>query len=151
MGSYDDKIKHKWTNKFISFLCQVVAITVSLMAISVILNGMYLLGAPSIEDVQKVTISYPQLSGEPKQITDLENIELAIKLMGFLKYSLFEKADSSDDPIITISYYLNSGKTISVSANEKTVWWKGKAHAIKEDGQFIKLTEGVFFFSEANE
>lgn len=150
MGSYDDKMKHKWTKKFISLLCQIVGTTVLIMAITIAWNGMYLLGVPSIEDIQKVTISYPELSGEPKQITDWVNIELAVKLTGFLKYSLFEKADSSEDPMITITYYLSSGKTISASANKKTVWWKGKAHAIKEDGQFIKLTEGVFFISEVN-
>lgn len=150
MANYDEKKKNKWTKEVISFLCQVVAVTVLMTAISIMWNGMYLLGVPSTQDVQKVTVSHSERSGETKELTDFENIELAVNLTGFLKYSLFEKVDSSDNPTITITYYLSNGKNISVSANEKTVWWKGKAHAIKEDGQFIKLTEGVFFFSEVN-
>ena len=151
MGNYDEKAKHKWGKKVISFLCQIVAVTVLIMAISIVCNGMYLLGVPSVEDIQKVTIFYPELSDETKQLTDPENVELAVNLTGFLKYSLVEKADPSDNPTVTITYHLSNGKMICVRASEKTVWWKDKAHPIKEKGQFIKLTQGVFFFGEVKE
>lgn len=150
MKNYDDKTKHKWTKKVTIFLCQTLAITAIFIGVNVGWNGMYLLGIPSIGDIQKVTISYPDLSGAPKQVTELENIELAVKLTGFLKYTLFEKADLSDDPMINITYYLYSGEEITVSANKKTVWWKGRAHTIKKEEQFIKLTEAIFFYSEVN-
>ena len=32
-----------------------------------------------------------------------------------------------------------------VSANETTVWWHGKAQAVKEQEIFLTLTEGIFF------
>lgn len=116
------------------------------MVTSIMDKGMYLMGTPSIENVKKVTISYPKTSDEIKAITDSEHIELAVKLTGFLRYSLFEKADITNEPLITITYYLNNGESLSVSANEKTVWWQGSTHAIKEKGVFIKLTEGIFYY-----
>lgn len=134
----------------ILFIGQVIVVTVLMMAISIIDKGMYLVGIPLIEDVKKVTITYPKISNEIEEIGDAEHIELAVKLTGFLRYSLFEKADLADEPLITITYYLNNGKSLSVSANDKTVWWKSNTHAIKEEGLFIKLTEGIFFSTKTS-
>lgn len=144
-------MKYKWIKHLIRFLARVAVITMLSMAISVAVDGMYLLGIPSIKEVQKVTVSYPELTDEIKQATDFEQVELAVKLTGFLKYSIFEKADLTEEPMIAITYYLRNGESISVSANKKTVWWNGKAYAIKKKGQFIKLAEGIFFFNEVSQ
>ncbi len=135
-------MKRKWGKKALIFLSQIVVVTVLLVGISILTDGMYLIGVPDMGDVEGVTVSY---QGEVKESTDGEDIELAVKLTGFLRYSLFEEAGASGEPLITITYHLKSGKDVDVSANRETVWWQGRAHAIKEKGMFIKLAEGIFF------
>ncbi|MCD7903053.1 MAG: hypothetical protein LUF91_04715 [Oscillospiraceae bacterium] len=65
-----------------------------------------------------------------------------------MKYSLTEKADENASPLITITYFLDDGQSLSVSANRDTVWWKGKARAIQDKETFIKMATGVFFLEE---
>ena len=43
-----------------------------------------------------------------------------------------------------MTYYLAYGGTVSISANETTVWYRGKAHVLQDDNTFINLTRGVF-------
>ncbi|MDO5410165.1 MAG: hypothetical protein Q4F21_06875 [Lachnospiraceae bacterium] len=144
-------MKNKYIKGIVKFLLQIFVSVVIVVIINIGLNGMYLMGIPKIENVKKVTISYPQVSDEMKEISDNEDIELAVKLSGFLKYSLFKDADTSEAPLITITYYTSNGDAIEVSANRKTVWWKGKAHAIKEDDMFINCAEGIFFLDDLSE
>lgn len=141
-------MKNKFVRGTVKFLAQVLAMTVLLASINILISGMYLIGIPKIENIEKVTISYPDVTEEIKEITDPEQIELAVKLSGFLKYSLFKEADTTQPPLITITYYTSSGEVIPVSANRKTVWWNGKAHLIKDDETFINLAEGIFFLND---
>ena len=141
-------MKEKIKKEIISFVRTLLICTLVTMALNISINGMYLIGIPQIENVEKVIISYPKVSTETKEIVDEEHIELAVELTGFLKYSLFEKADSSESPLITITYFTTDGKSMEVAANRETVWWKGKAHAIKEENMFINLTEGIFYLDE---
>lgn len=141
-------MKSKIVKGAINFITSTIASVIVIMVLNIFLNGMYLIGIPKIENVEKVVISYPEVSDETKEIVDDEHIELAVKLTGFLKYALFEKADSSEFPMITITYFTMDGKEITVSANRDTVWWKGKAHVIKEEEMFINLTEGIFYLDE---
>jgi len=141
-------MKRKWVKNIVSFLCSSLCTVILLMGVSVLKDGMYLLGVPAISEVQRAEISYPAVTDEIKEITDKEQIELAVKLTGFLKYSLFEEASLTEKPLITITYYLNNGESISVAANNKTVWWKGTAYAIKEEEMFVNMTQGIFFFDE---
>lgn len=138
----------KVIKKVIHFLITICIVTTLSMGLSILTKGMYLIGVPQIDDVRKVTISYPEVTDEVKEISDEEQIELAVKLTGFLKYSIFEKADEKETPMITITYILENGKGITVSANDSTVWWKGKAHVIKDKEMYINLTEGIFFNEE---
>ena len=62
-----------------------------------------------------------------------------------LRYS---KADGGQQPLISITYYLQNGTDRTISANRTTVWWKGKSYAIKDPGLFVNLTEGIFFLAE---
>jgi len=135
-------MERKWVKKALIFLSQIVAVTVLLVGVSILRDGMYLIGVPDMGDVESVTVSY---RGEGKESTDGEDIEQAVKLTGFLRYSLFEEAGASGEPLITITYHLKSGKDVDVSANRETVWWQGKAHAIKQKEMFVNLTEGIFF------
>ncbi len=133
-------MKRKWVKNLLVFLGQIVAITMVVMGISIGTQGMYLLGVPAVDEVESVTVSY---RNETKELSDPEQTELAVKLTGFLRYGLFGKAPEGE-PLITIVYHLK-GRDIEVSANRETVWWQGKAHAIKEPEMFVNLTEGIFF------
>lgn len=138
-------MKNRAVKVIVRFLITISINFLLIMGVFILVKGMYLMGVPKIDDVQKVTISYPELTNETKEISDEKQIELAVKLTGFLKYSLFEKADDKGSPMITITYFLSNGQSISVSANRDTVWWKGKVHAVKDKDMFINLAEGIFF------
>lgn len=141
-------MKNRVMKSIAKFIIETAIITVLLVGISICVEGMYLLGIPSIDDVSKVMISYPNVTDEVKNVTNKEDIETAVKLTGFLKYSIFEKTNESEEPMITITYYLKNNEIMSVSANTETVWWKGKAHKLKDDETFINLTEGIFFLDD---
>lgn len=139
---------NKYIKGTLNFLLQILVSTVLVVCINIGMNGMYLIGIPQIGNVEKVTISYPEATDGMKEISDEEHLELAVKLSGFLRYSLFQEADVDKSPLITITYYTCDGRTVSVSANRETVWWKGKAHALKDDEIFINMTEGIFFLED---
>ncbi len=135
-------------NIFSRYVIPAVITAVLLVALDIAVNGMYLIGVPDISDVQKVTISYDEVTSETKVLTDEENIDLAVHLTGFLKYSVFEKADSNDKAAITITYFKSNGDEITVSASDDTVWWNGRAHALKNKGNFMKMAKGIFFLDD---
>ncbi len=130
------------------FLLTVLASTILIVLIHLLTSGMYLLGVPKAQEVQAVTLSYPQVSEAVKEVNDREKIEQAVKLTGFLKYSLFQEADPGGEPLITMTYRLADGRTVSVSANRETVWWKGKARALKKPDMFLNLAQGIFFLED---
>lgn len=139
---------NKYIKGTLKFVLQILVTTALLLCIDIAMKGMYLIGIPEIEDVKLVTVSYPEVTEEVKQITDGENIGLAVKLSSFLRYAPFREADLSEAPLVTVTYYTADGKTVSVSANRTTVWWKGKPHAIKSGKTFLNLTEGLFFLKD---
>ena len=103
---------------------------------------------PRINNIQSVNITYPSVTDDVKEISSREDIELALKLTGFLKYDLFEKVNSEEEPTITITYFLKDGTSKTISANNTTVWWNNKIHVIKDKDMFINLTEGIFFLED---
>ena len=129
-------------------LGQMVIVAAVLIGFQVVTEGMWLLGLPELDQVESVTIAYPQVTDQVKTVTDGENKELALKLTGFLKYNLFQKAEDGQQPLITITYHLQDGTDRSIAANGTTVWWKDKAYALKDPDIFVNLTEGIFFLSE---
>lgn len=133
------------------FIFEVIVITILIVMVSIFKDGVYLFEIPSISEISKVTISYPNVSAEVKEVTDLKDIELSLSLTGFLKYSFFEKAKTYEQPLVTMTYHLNNDEEIQISANYETVWWKGKVHKIKESDEFINLIEILFFLTEINE
>jgi len=135
-------MKNRIVKGLLRFLVTVLVGTACVMAVKIAMNGMYLIGVPAKENVGRVTITR---AGESRELADSEEIELAVGLSGFLKYSLFEGADEGGEPLITITYHLTDGKTVTLAANRETVWWKGKPRAIREEGVFVNLTEGLFF------
>lgn len=130
----------------IRFLIEVIVMTVLIVGINIFTNGMYLWGLPRINDIQSVNITYPSVTDDVKEISSSEDIELALKLTGFLKYDLFEKVNSEEEPTITITYFLKDGTSKTISANNTTVWWNNKIHVIKDKEMFINLTEEFSFW-----
>ena len=51
--------RKKWTKRLGRLALQIVCVTVLYLGIG--MNGMYLLGVPKAEQVQKVTVSYPEV------------------------------------------------------------------------------------------
>lgn len=135
----------------IRLLIVIVAVTALVVGIKILINGMYLFGIPDLKDVQTVSISYPSVTDEVKEVSSQEDVELSLKLTGFLKYDLFEKADSNEKPLITITYHLKDGTDKTISANNTTVWWNGKTYVIKDKEMFVNLTEGIFFLEDLPE
>ena len=139
---------NKIVKGILRFLIEVIVITVLIVGIHIFMNGMYLLGLPDLEDIQSVSISYPSVTDDVKEISSYEDIESALKLTGFLKYDLFKKATSEESPLITITYHLKDGTDKTISANNTTVWWNNKPYAIKDKEMFINITEGIFFLED---
>ena len=136
--------KNRLIKGVFNFLSAVVVSTVILMGISIFSEGMYIMGVPPVDEINRVTISFTDTSDKIKDMTDQKYIDLAVRSTGFLRYSLLEKADETNPPEVTVTYFLNDGSTAEVAANDDTVWWKGKAHTIKEKGIFVKMTRAIF-------
>ena len=116
----------------------------SLLAVLMYLatQGMWLTHLPAEKDVQSVSLS---LNGETVEVTEPEQVERALKLVGFLKYRLFTQAEADDAPLLTMTLHLRDGTECALSASRDTVWWRGKAHALRQRELFVNLTEGLFF------
>ncbi len=130
---------------------EVVVVVILVTGVNIFINGMYLFGLPERSEVQSVTISYPAVTDEVKEVSTEEDVELALKLTGFLKYDLFEKTDGEGEALITMTYHLKDGSEKEIAANHEIVWWNGKAYCIKDQEKFIRLTEGIFFLGEVQE
>ena len=81
-------------------------------------------------------------------IHEPERVERALKLVGFLKYRLFTQAEADDAPLLTMTLRLRDGTECALSASGDTVWWRGKAHALRQRELFVNLTEGLFFAAD---
>lgn len=127
-----------------AYIFRIVITTVIVFGGYIFMNGMFLIGIPKAENVQTVKIEYFEPNHEIKEITDSAKLELAVKITGFLNYSVFEKAEEPFEPKVTITYLLNDRTEISVAADNNTVLWKGKLHKIKQPDIFINISETIF-------
>jgi hypothetical protein len=109
--------------------------------------GVPLFGMPEPEDVAYVEIIHERLAAEPRRVTG-EDIELAVNLAGFLKFTLGE---AKQEPRIEMIYHLKDGGTVSLAGGEQSVLWKGRTLALKEDNLFVNLAEGIFFLDAVME
>lgn len=130
------------------FVLEVALATFLVMGVKALTGGMWLWGLPDLKEVRSVSISCPSVTDAVREISDKEDLELARKLTGFLKYDLFEQADTTEEPLISITYHLRDGTDQTVSANNNTVWWNGKSYSLKDKETFINLAEGIFFLED---
>lgn len=128
-------------NPAFSVLCTCIL----LIGLNIATKGMFLMGKPKAEEVVRVEILYPEADARPREFSDAEPIELACSLMNFLNYRPFKRVQEGDTPLITITYIFADGSSRQVSASRQTVWWQGKQYALKDEGFFVNLTEGIFY------
>lgn len=127
-----------------AYIFRIVITTVIVFGGYIFMNGMFLIGIPKAENLQAVKIEYFEPNYEIKEITDSSKLKLAVKITGFLKYSVFEKAEEPFEPKVTITYLLNDRTEISVATDNNTVLWKGKLNKIKQPDIFINISETIF-------
>ena len=130
--------------KLRAYIFRIVITTIIVFGGYIFMNGMFLIGIPKAENLQAVKIEYFEPNYEIKEITDSSKLELAVKITGFLNYSVFEKAEEPFEPKVTITYLLNDRTEISVATDNNTVLWKGKLHKIKQPDIFINISETIF-------
>ena len=130
--------------KAIGFVGMLLVVSILVAAFSFLAEGVPLFGMPKTDEVSRVVIGHRGYPDGVKEFTDAENIELAVALTGYLRYSPL-KGLSDDNRLIHITYILEDGTQCSVSANEYTVWWKGTARALRNENAFVKLCTAVFF------
>ncbi len=137
--------KEKKTWKFFSWgtLWLVIVSCVLNGAIWIGFHGFPLTGVPEKEEVQSVTILYGE---EERTVTGSEDIQLLVNACNLLSYRLLGKGEG--EPAITVVYHLKDGGDVKAQANGSTVWWRGKAHAIKQEDLFVNILEGLFFSGE---
>ena len=136
--------KHRFGKELLRWLSSALCVSILTVIGSILINGMFLLGIPSAEDVAKITVAYTDNANSIREYTMEDKIETSVKLANFLRYDLFAQADDPGEPLITLVYVLQDGSQHVVSANHSTVWWQGRAHALKSPSMFVNLTEGIY-------
>ena len=121
-----------------------LVVAAALIALSILLDGMYLLGLPAQGQVRSVSVFCPEAAAQAKEVSSPQEIELALQVTGLLKYDLFAQASEEQPPAVAITYHLRDG-SFTVAANNTTVWWNGKARSLKKEDMFVNVTQGIFF------
>ena len=130
--------------KVIRLITTILVVSIIVVGLSFLIEGVPLFGTPDVEKVERIIVEHADYPDEVKEYTDNDKIELAIALLGNLKYSPLKRL-TDDNRLITITYIMDGGVEYIVSANNYTVWWNGKPSAIKNENQFVKLCMAIFY------
>ncbi|MBE6813757.1 MAG: hypothetical protein E7523_12930 [Ruminococcaceae bacterium] len=133
--------------KAIRFIATIIAVVIVVVGLNILTDGVPLLGTPDAENVSSVIVEHSNYPDETKEHTDKTKIELAVAMLGYLNYSPL-KGLSDDVPVIKVTYVMNDNTEIVVKANDKTVWWNGKAYAITDENTFVKMCTAVFYLQK---
>lgn len=132
--------KHR---RFLSDTLKSMLLTALLVTVGwYFLHGVPLIGLPKAEDVQSVTVIGE--NGESRVITDAEDVDLLVMAANMLNYRFGTPEEQQAK--LTVIYELTDGKNCVLQAGETTVWWKSKAHPLKQKRVFYNVAEGLFFF-----
>mgnify|MGYP001247054477 FL=1 len=129
--------------KHSAWLQTLLTVVLSVLIASAVWIGQYgvpLLGLPKAEDVQSVTLV--SLDSGSVTVTDTENVELLVKAANLLNYKL--GAPDTTDPELTVTYTLKNGEVRVLSASRTTMWWKGRAHPLRQPEVFCNIVDGLF-------
>ena len=130
--------------KVVRLLTTILVVILVTVVLNFLTEGVPLFGVPNIEKIERVAVKHSDYPDKIKEYTDEKNIELAVALVGYLRYSPF-KGLSDDQQLIQITYIMDDGEECVVHANEKTVWWNGKPRALHDEDTFVKMCTAVFF------
>ena len=133
--------------KVFRFIATVLAVTVVVIGLNLFTEGIPLLGTPDAENISAVIVEHSDYPDDVKKHTDDTKIELAVAMLGYLNYSPL-KGLSDDVPVIRVTYTMDDNTEIVVKANDKTVWWNGKAYALTDENMFLKMCTAVFYLQE---
>ena len=109
-------------------------------------DGMRLPDAPDAEDITKIIVEHTDYPGDTRKYVDTTSINMAEALLGTLRYEAV-RTPTDGEPVVKLTYVLDDGSEVTVEANDKTVWWKGKTYAIynTKTGKFVKYCATYFF------
>lgn len=115
-------------------------------ALFFLVHGIPLWGVPDAADVVSVEITDTILSPKARVLATPRDVEMAVNMLGFLNYTL--GAADTEAPFLRFVYHLKDGSALSLEVSDKTVYWRGRAHAVKDDGAntFASIAQGYFFF-----
>lgn len=130
--------------KAIRLIATILVVSIIVVGLSFLIEGVPLFGAPDVGKVERVIITHDNYPNEVKEYTEEDKIELAVALLGYLRYAPL-KGLTDDNQLIKITYIMDDGTECVVSANNYTVWWNGKPSAIKNENQFTKLCMAIFY------
>ena len=133
--------------KVFRFIGTVIAVVIVVICLNLLIDGVPLMGTPDAENVSSVIVEHSDYPDDVKKRTDDTKIELAVAILGYLNYSPL-KGLSDDVPVIRVTYIMNDNTEIVVKANDKTVWWNGKAYAVTDENMFVKMCTAVFYLQE---
>lgn len=133
--------------KVFRFIATVIVVTIVVIGLNLLIEGVPLLGTPDVANVSSVIVEHSDYPDDIKKHTDDTKIELAVAMLGYLNYSPL-KGLSDDVPIIKITYIMDDNTEIVVKANDRTVWWNGKAYAITDENTFVKMCTAVFYLQK---
>ena len=91
-----------------------LVVAAALIALSILLDGMYLLGLPAQGQVRSVSVFCPEAAAQAKEVSSPQEIELALQVTGLLKYDLFAQASEEQPPAVAITYHLRDGSDVSI-------------------------------------
>ena len=127
------------------FLFSVVVTFLLVLGVKIAVDGCWLIFLPIDDKVETVTIEYPSLSPEGREITDPSDLKRCTAMLNLLKYDIFAPSEDDSAPLVTYVFHQRDGSELTVSANNETVFYNGKQHVLKEPKVFINITEGLFF------
>lgn len=130
------------TRRFLQDALKSVLLTMVLSTVGwYFLHGVPLPGLPEAEAVQSVTLL--RADGESRVVINAEDVDLLVKAANLLNYRFGTAKE--EQPKLTVVYELKDGGSYVLQAGETTVWWKGKAHPLKQKKIFYNVAEGLFF------
>lgn len=136
------------------FLRQTLPPVFIVCGVVIVLNitfyGVPLPDVPKVEDIEKVTIKDVE-EDAAVELTSPEEIELACKLLNFMRYIPFSPADDSAPAKLAATYILKDGREQVAMANDCTGWWNGKPYALKEEAVFVSIARGLCFSGHGGE
>ena len=137
----------KCLKKVFRFIATVIVVTIVVIGLNLLIEGVPLLGTPDVANVSSVIVEHSDYPDDIKKHTDDTKIELAVAMLGYLNYSPL-KGLSDDVPVIRVTYIMNDNTEIVVKANDKTVWWNGKVYAVTDENMFLKMCTAVFYLQK---